>query len=165
MSQQQRNNYLKLVAVIVDVAMLVIWKYIKEKILGPDSFETFLNKEKHKLVHIYETSQCCQCMKEHISRERLISRKHLLLLYKLEKGNQSHDHRKYYRGTLTQICICEYSAKENIDIRVLDITLANFVIQICGKHEQGIHVWIEKIKVVRNKIFRLSDIQEITDKN
>ncbi|CAC5362586.1 unnamed protein product [Mytilus coruscus] len=159
MTEQYRNNYFKLVAVIVDVAFLVIWKYIREKILGLDSFETFLNKEKHKLVHIYETSQCCECRIVNITGERLISRKQLLTLYKSDERNQIQDHRKY-----TQICICKYSAKKNIDVGVVDITLANYIIQKCGKHELGIDNWIEQIKDVRNEIFHLSDTQEMTDK-
>ncbi|CAG2257348.1 TN [Mytilus edulis] len=163
MTQQHRNNYFKLVALIVDVAYLVISKYIKEKILGPDSFETFLNKEKHKLVHIYETSQCCECRIPSIKKEKLISRKQLLILYKSDEGNQIRDHKKYAKNKLTQICICEYSAKAHIDVRVVDITLANYIIQKCGKHALGIDNWIEQIKDVRNEIFHLSDIQEMTD--
>ncbi|XP_076085190.1 uncharacterized protein LOC143056004 [Mytilus galloprovincialis] len=163
MTQQHRNNYFKLVALIVDVAYLVISKYIKEKILGPDSFETFLNKEKHKLVHIYETSQCCECRIPSIKKEKLISRKQLLILYKSDERNQIRDHKKYARNKLTQICICEYSAKAQIDVRVVDITLANYIIQKCGKHALGIDNWIEQIKDVRNEIFHLSDIQEMTD--
>ncbi|XP_071147090.1 uncharacterized protein [Mytilus edulis] len=163
MTQQHRNNYFKLVALIVDVAYLVISKYIKEKILGPDSFETFLTKEKHKLVHIYETSQCCECTIPSINKEKLITRKQLLILYISDKGNQIRDHKRYTRGKLTQICICEYSAKAHIDVRVVDITLANYIIQKCGKHALGIDNWIEQIKDVRNEIFHLSDIQELTD--
>ncbi|CAG2246396.1 unnamed protein product [Mytilus edulis] len=163
MTQQHRNNYFKLVALIVDVAYLVISKYIEEKILGSDSFETFLNKEKHKLVHIYETSQCCECTISSINKEKLITRKQLLILYKSDKGNQIREHKRYARGKLTQICICEYSAKAHINVRVVDITLANFIIQKCGKHALGIENWIEQIKDVRNEIFHLSDIQELTD--
>ncbi|CAC5426321.1 unnamed protein product [Mytilus coruscus] len=163
MTEQYRNNYFKLVAVIVDFAFIVIWKYIREKILGPNSFVTFLNKEKHKLVHTHETSQCCECMIEQIPGEKLISRKQLLILYKSDERNQIHDHKKYTGNKLIKICICKYSAKENIDVGVLDITLANYIIQKCGKHELGIDNWIEQIKDVRNEIFHLSDIQEMTD--
>ncbi|CAG2217848.1 unnamed protein product [Mytilus edulis] len=160
---QQRNNYFKLVAVIVDVAYLVISKYIKEKILGSDSFESFLNKEKHKLVHIYETSPCCECRILSINGEKLISKKQLHMLYKSDEGNQIHDHKEYTGNKLTRICICKYSAKAHIDVRVVDITLANYIIQKCGKHALGIDNWIEQIKDVRNEIFHLSDIQEMTN--
>ncbi|CAG2244526.1 unnamed protein product [Mytilus edulis] len=56
-----------------------------------------------------------------------------------------------------------YKEAKKIDIRVLDITLASFLIEKCGKHHLGIYVWIEQIKDVRNEIFTLSDIHEITD--
>ncbi|CAG2205543.1 unnamed protein product [Mytilus edulis] len=62
MAPQEKINYFKLVALIADIACLVIWKYIREKILGKDSFETFLNKENHTLVHLYETLPCCECI-------------------------------------------------------------------------------------------------------
>ncbi|CAC5393326.1 unnamed protein product [Mytilus coruscus] len=163
MAPQDKHNYFKLVALIVDIACCVSWKYIKEKILGPDSFETFLNKEKHKLVHIYETCECCECMYGKITGERLISRKQLLILYKSEERNKVRAHKKYARGKLTNICICNYSAIANIDVKVVDITLANYIIQKCGKHELGIDNWIEQIKDVRNKVFHLSDIQTMTD--
>ncbi|VDH91779.1 Hypothetical predicted protein [Mytilus galloprovincialis] len=160
---QQRNNYFKLVALIVDVAYLVISKYIKEKILGSDSFESFLNKEKHKLVHIYETSPCCECRILSINGEKLISKKQLHILYKSDEGTQIRDHKEYTGNKLTRICICKYSAKAHIDVRVADITLANYIIQKCGKQELGINNWIKQIKDVRNEIFHLSDIQEMTD--
>ncbi|VDI36289.1 Hypothetical predicted protein, partial [Mytilus galloprovincialis] len=160
---QQRNNYFKLVAVIVDVAYLVISKYIKEKILGSDSFESFLNKEKHKLVHIYETSPCCECRILSINGEKLISKKQLHMLYKSDEGNQIRDHKEYTGSKLTRICICKYSAKAHIDVRVVDITLANYIIQKCGKQGLGIDNWIEQIKDVRNEIFHRSDIQEMTN--
>ncbi|CAG2205717.1 unnamed protein product [Mytilus edulis] len=163
MEEQYRKNFFRLVAVIVDVVYLVIRKYIKEKILGSDSFESFLNKEKHKLVHIFETSKCCECTIPSIQREKLISHQQFLMLYKSNKRNLISNHKKYAGGKLTQICICEYSAKANIDVRVVDITLANYIIQKCGKHECGIDNWIEQIKDVRNEIFHLSDIQELTD--
>ncbi|VDI17505.1 Hypothetical predicted protein [Mytilus galloprovincialis] len=163
MAPQEKDNYFKLVALIVDIACCVIWKYIKEKILGPDSFETFLNKERHKLIHIYETCECCECMLGKITGERLISRKQLLILYKSEDRKKISAHKKYARGKLTNICICNYSAIANIDVKVVDITLAYYIIKKCGKNEQGIDNWIEQIKDVRNEIFHLSDIQAITD--
>ncbi|VDI05289.1 Hypothetical predicted protein, partial [Mytilus galloprovincialis] len=159
----EKDNYFKLVAVIVDVALFVIWEYIKEKILGPDSFETFLNKEKHKLVHIYETSCCCECMTEKIVGQRLIIKKQLLILYNEGKGKHEHLPKTSVRGRSSQICICKYSAKSHIDFKVVDITLANHIIQKCGKHELGIDNWMAQIVYMRNEIFHLSDIQECTD--
>ena len=163
MTEQYRNNYFKLVAVSVDIAFIVIRKYVREMILGPDNFVTFLNNEKHTLVHIHQTSLCCECMTNKIHGEILISNKQLFILYKSDERKQIRDHKKYTGNKLTQICICKYSAKEYVDVRVLDITLANYIIQKCGKHELGLDNWIEQIKEVRNEIFYLSDIQEMTD--
>ncbi|CAG2207038.1 unnamed protein product [Mytilus edulis] len=136
----------------------------KENILGKDSFETFLNKKKHTLVHLYETLPCCECIvSKKINGERLVSRKQFLVLYKSIDRNKVYYHNKYACRKLTQICTCNYSANDNVDVKVVDIILANYIIKRCGKREQGVDNWIEQIKDVRNKIFHLSDIQKITD--
>ncbi|XP_076086814.1 uncharacterized protein LOC143057394 [Mytilus galloprovincialis] len=164
MAPQEKINYFKLVALIADIACLVIWQYIRENILGKDSFETFLNKKKHTLVHLYETLPCCECIvSKKINGERLVSRKQFLVLYKSIDRNKVYYHNKYACRKLTQICTCNYSANDNVDVKVVDITLANYIIKRCGKREQGVDNWIEQIKDVRNKIFHLSDIQKITD--
>lgn len=164
MESLDKNNYVRLVTLIVEIAYHVIRRYITENIVGQNSFQSFLDikKEKHKLIHVHETSKCCECISEEIMGERLISRKQLLLLYKSDKTKQIQTHRKYAAGKLTQICICTYSALENIDVNVVDITLANYIIQKCGNHEIGVDNWIEQIKDVRNELFHLSDIHEIT---
>ncbi|CAG2244025.1 unnamed protein product [Mytilus edulis] len=154
----QKNSSLIALSPVLDSDGL-----LREKMLGTDSFNIFLNKEKHKLVHIYETSQCCECTIEKISGEKLITKKQLLMLFKSDDMNLIREHRKYAGNKLIQICICKYSAKANIDVRVVDITLANYIIQKCGKHELGIDNWIEQIKDVRNEIFHLSDTKEMTD--
>lgn len=158
-----QDNYFKLVALIVDIACLVICKYIQENIIGPDSFETFLNKKKHTLVHVYETPECCECRLGKITGQRLISRKQLLLLYNSDEMKLINSHIKYTKRKLTPICICKYSAIPSIDVKVVDITLANYIIQKCGNQELGIENWIEQIKDVRNEIFHQSDIQNIDD--
>lgn len=112
---------------------------------------------------MYETSQCCECVSEKISGEKLISRKQLLILYDSDERRQIRDHKKYSCGKLTQICMCKYSAKLNVDIKDLDIVLANRLIKKCGKHELGIDNWIAQIMEVRNEIFHLSDMQQITE--
>lgn len=165
MAPTDRTNYFKLVAFIVNIAFHVIWKYISNNILGSCSFESFLNskKEKHKLVHVYETNECCECVSEKIKGERLISRKQFSLLYKSDDTKQIKSHKKYAGGKVSQICTCNYSAVQNIDVKIVDITLANYIIQKCGKPDLGVNNWIEQIKDVRNEIFHLSDTQEITD--
>lgn len=163
MSPKDRDKYFKLVALIVDIACLVIWQYITKNVLGSDTFEAFLNKKKHILVHVHESSQYCECERGKLTGNRLISRKQLLILYKSEERNQIHEHTKYKGGKLTQICICNYSAKENANVKLVDITLAKHIIKKCGKHEPGADNWIDQIIDVRNEIFHLSDLQEITD--
>lgn len=164
MAPREKKNYFKLVTLVVDIACLVIWDYIRTRILRHNSFETFLNKQKHNLVHVFETSKCCQCSGE-ITKERLITRKQLLTLYKSDERNNIEDHKKYDGKKIIQICICNYSAIANIDVRVVDNTLANYIIQRCGQQELKVDNWIKQIKDVRNKIFHLSDIQEITKAN
>ncbi|CAC5393328.1 unnamed protein product [Mytilus coruscus] len=165
MTSKDKTNYFKLVALTVNIAYNVIWKYISERILDSLSFESFLNlkKEKHKLVHVYETKDCCECLSEKINGQRLISRKQLLLLYNSDETQQIKSHIKYIGGKMSQTCICNYSAIEKINVKIVDITLANHIIQQCGKHELGVTNWIEQIKDVRNEIFHLSDIQKLTD--
>ncbi|CAC5393353.1 unnamed protein product [Mytilus coruscus] len=160
-----KTNYFKLVALIVDTACQVIWAYIRTKILGSSRFESFLNliKEKHKLIHLFETNECCECVSELIKGERLISRKQLLLLYQSFESKQIQNHTKYVGRKVVRVCICKYVAIQNIDVKIIDITLANYVIRKCGKQELGLDSWMTQIKEVRNEIFHISDIQEITD--
>ncbi|CAC5363156.1 unnamed protein product [Mytilus coruscus] len=165
MATQDSDNYFKIVALIVEIACSVIWKYMKQNVFGSTSFESFLNlkKVKHKLVHVYEQRECCDCVSDKIKGERLIAKQQLLVLYKSDETKQIQSHKKYVRGKVTKICICNYYAKENIDVKVVDITLANYIIQKCGKGEKGLDNWMKQIQELRNEIFHLSDIKELKD--
>lgn len=165
MPSTERTNYFKLVALIVDIVSPVISTYIRKNILDSSSFESFLNllKEKHKLIHVFETLKCCECVSEMIKGEKLISKKQLLVMYKSDESKLVRHHQKYVGGKVVQICICKYIAIENIDVKIIDITLANYIILKCGKQELGIDNWMKQIQEVRNEIFHTSDIQEITD--
>ncbi|CAC5393334.1 unnamed protein product [Mytilus coruscus] len=160
-----KSNYFKLVALLVDTACFVIWTYIRENIIGSSSFESFLNlkEKKHKLIHVYEATRCCECVTAFLKGEQLISRKQLLLLYKSDKTKQIQNHTKKVDRKMVQVCICKYVAIENIDVKNIDITLANFIILKCGNPELGLDNWMKQITEVRNEIFHISDIQEITD--
>lgn len=159
----QKFNYFKLVALIADTACFVIWKFIEEKILAPNSFETFLNREKHRLIHIYETSECCECQTGKINRERLISKMQLLLLYKSDETKRNRKHSTYLEGRLIQTCICNYSAIRNVDVKVVDISLAYCLIEKFGKPEFGVDHCIEHIQNVKNELVHRSDEQKITN--
>lgn len=84
-------------------------------------------------------------------------------MYKSDEIKRVRNHQKFVNGKVVQICICKYVAIENIDVKMIDITLANYIIQKCGKRELGIDNWMRQIHEVRNEIFHTSDIQEITD--
>ncbi|CAC5419577.1 unnamed protein product [Mytilus coruscus] len=162
---ETKNNYFKIVALIVEIACSVIWKYMEQNILGSSSFESFLNskKIKHKLVHVYEQRECCDCVSDKIKGERLIAKEQLLVLYKSDETKRIQSHKKYSSGRLAKVCICNYCAKENIDVKVVDITLANYIIKKCGKGENGLNEWMTKIQDLRNEIFHLSDIKRLKD--
>lgn len=165
MGSQEKNNYFKLVALIVDISYHVIWKYFSEKIVGENTFTFFLNRKeiKHSLVHAYETSKCCECFVEQVNRERLISKKQLLLLYTSDETKLIRGHQQSQSQKQNQICICNYFAIDSIDVNVIDITLANCIIKIFGIQEKGLDNWMKQIKDVRNEIFHLSDTRNITD--
>ncbi|XP_052083316.1 uncharacterized protein LOC127720644 [Mytilus californianus] len=166
MEPRERTNYFKLVALLFDIACHVLYTYIREIILDSSPcFELFLNlkKEKHKLIHLYETAKCCECISEPIKGETLISRKQLLLLYKSDETKKNRNHRKFAGNKVAQICICKYTAIENIDVKILDITLAYYIINKCGKQELGVDNWTSQIREERNKIFHISDTQKMTD--
>ncbi|VDI35288.1 Hypothetical predicted protein [Mytilus galloprovincialis] len=160
-----KDNYFKIVVLIVETACSVIWNYMKQNILGSSSFESFLNlKEvKHKLVHVYEKRECCECGSDKIIGERLIAKQQLLVLYETDETKRIQSHTEYSHGKVIKVCICNYHAKQNIDIEVLDITLANYIIKRCGKGEKGLNTWMTQIKDLRNEIFHLSDIKELKD--
>ncbi|XP_071147549.1 uncharacterized protein [Mytilus edulis] len=160
-----KDNYFKIVVLIVETACSVIWNYMKQNILGSSSFESFLNlKEvKHKLVHVYEKRECCECGSDKIIGERLIAKQQLLVLYETDETKRIQSHKEYSHGKVIKVCICNYHAKQNIDIEVLDITLANYIIKRCGKGEKGLNTWMTQIKDLRNEIFHLSDIKELKD--
>jgi hypothetical protein len=52
MSEEDENNFYRLVAFVVDVAPEVIREYFKRKVLHGDTFESYLNKHKHILYHL-----------------------------------------------------------------------------------------------------------------
>lgn len=162
MPPQNKDSHFKLVS-LSGIAFRVIQTYIEERILRPDSFETFLNKEKHTLVHMYDTSPCCNCKSETIIRDGLLTRKQLLLLYKSDETKQIHDSKKLVGRKLSSICICKYSAKVDIEVKDLDLSLATLIIAKCRTCDPGIDIWIQKIKDMRNEIFHLSNIHEIAD--
>lgn len=55
MTPTERANCYRGVALIVDIASLVIWTHLRENILFDTSLQSFLNikKEKHKLIHVF----------------------------------------------------------------------------------------------------------------
>ncbi|XP_063410710.1 uncharacterized protein LOC134693739 [Mytilus trossulus] len=165
MVSTEKTNYCKLVALLVDTACHVIWTYMRKQILGSSSFESFLNmiEEKHKLIHAYETNECCKCVFELIKGSKLISRKQLLILYKSDVSKQIKNHAKYIDGKVVRVCTCNYVAIKDIDVKTIDITLASHIILKCGKQELGLHNWITQIKEVRNEIFHISDMQTVSD--
>lgn len=165
MVSTEKTNYCKLVALLVDTASHVIWTYIRKQILGSTSFESFLNiiEEKHKLIHVYETNACCECVFELIKGSKLISRKQLLQLYKSDVSKQIKNHAKYIDGKVVRVCTCKYVAIKDIDVKKIDITLASHIILKCGKQELGLDNWITQIKEVRNEIFHISDMQTVSD--
>lgn len=156
-----RTNYFRLVALVTDIACHVIQTYIREKILGSSSFESFLNlkRVKHKLFHLYEARTCCECLSDFIKGEKIISVKQFLLLYKSDESKHIQSRSKYVRG----ICICKYIAIENIDIKSIGLPLAYYIILKCGKLQVGLDMWMRQIEEVRNELFHQSDIQELTD--
>lgn len=165
MPPKNTDNFFKIVALLVDIAYSVIRKYIRQNVLKSSSFESFLNqkKEKHNLIHLYETLKCCECVSEIKKGERLLARKQLLVLYKSDITKQNKSHKRYVGRQLTQVCICSYAAVTNIDVEVVDITLANLIFQTCVKSTLGLDKWVRHIKDVRNEIVHLSDIQKIKD--
>lgn len=56
--------------------------------------------------------------------------------------------------------ICKYVAIENINIKVIDITLAYYIIRICGKPELALDNWMTQIKKVRNEKFHISNVRK-----
>lgn len=149
----------------MEVSYFVLWTYIEEKVLGSDNLESYLNtiKTKHSIYHTYSKIQCCKCETTKNVAEKLISKKQFQMLYECDENKSLSVHEKFVKGRLVQKCICCYSAVQNVNVRIFDITLANILIKTCGMHPPGLDMWMRTITEIRNEIFHLSDIQEMTD--
>lgn len=161
-----QRNYHRLVSLIVDVSQFVLWKYIEDQELGSGNFESYLNTvgTKHTIFHLYKNILCCKCKMKKIVKEKIISEKQFTMLYRRDVEQSVREHKKYSGEKLFQTCICCYSAVQNVNLRVLDITLAKILINKCGKPAPlGLDVWLSTITEIRNEIFHLSDRQEMTD--
>ncbi|CAC5390352.1 unnamed protein product [Mytilus coruscus] len=166
MEKEKEIKFHRLVAFLMDIPPDVIRKYILRKILlNGETFQEYLEKNKHTLYHLYESIICCMCRTNvQIKFSKVFSKEQFRILFKHhhEKINNSHTKRKGKR--LVQNCICTLVPIDGIDVSVLDITLAKAILTNCEQTlHTGVSNWLEQIVKARNEIFHLTDLHPIDD--
>ena len=166
MSEEDENNFYRLVAFVVDVAPEVIREYFKKKVLNGDTFESYLNKHKHILYHLVFPSYCCECpSKGKPSNDKVLSNEQMKLLYDFISTNdcQNSKEMKKWKLNTRYFCICKYSAKKNISVKdVLDTTLGCCIMKNCETKNNSRDNWMWQIKNTRNKIVHKTDTKSIS---
>lgn len=166
MSEEDENNFYRLVAFVVDVAPEVIREYFKKKVLNGDTFESYLNKHKHILYHLVFPSYCCECpSKGKPSNDKVLSNEQMKLLYDFISTNdcQNSKEKKKWKLNIRYFCICKYSARKNISVKdVLDTTLACCIMKNCETKNNSRDNWMWQIKNTRNKIVHKTDTKSIS---
>lgn len=160
-------HFYRLVALLMEVPPEVIRKYISTNILSNgEKFQEYLEKNKHTLFHLYESMNCCMCVKNGKRKlSKTLSKDQFRILFKSYHEKQNNSHKKYSGERLVQTCICHHVPIQDIDVSVLDITLANVILTKCENipHERGVYNWLEQIVKVRNALFHLTDVRSIDD--
>ena len=125
------------------------------------SFETFLNTNKHDIYHAFKLMMCCQCKSDTVQQCKSDPVQQCKLsgtqFYSLYVSNEQIGRCKQYRGQKQQ-CICMISAKQNIEITILDITLVCCIVRNSDEMlEMGASVWLDAIRETRNNVFHYAD--------
>lgn len=166
MSEEDENNFYRLVAFVVDVAPEVIREYFKRKVLHGDTFESYLNKHKHILYHLVFLRDCCECPSKEIPcKDKALSNEQMKLLYDFIGCNpcKNSEQIKASKLSIKYSCICKYSARKNISVKdVLDTTIACCIVKNCELKNNSRDNWMTQIKNTRNKIVHKTDTRSIS---
>lgn len=166
MSEEDENNFYRLVAFVVDIAPEVIREYFKKKVLNGDTFESYLNKHKHILYHLVFPRDCCECpSKGGHANDKALSNEQMKLLYDFNTNpcQNSNEIKKMKLNINNFYCICKYSAKKNISVKdVLDTTIACCIMMNCETKNKSRENWMTQIKKTRNKIVHKTDTKSIS---
>lgn len=160
------NYYYRLVGFLVEVTPKVVRKYFEKTCLQGKTFKIFLEENRHILFHTYETLKCCQCVSTLYSRHsKHMSKQMFSVLYKHDQSKIVYSHVRKNNGRIEQLCMCSWDPHSNIDMTVLDISLANTLMKNCAIMQQGAEQWLRHIVDIRNEIFHKSDIKVISKKD
>lgn len=167
MSEEDENNFYRLVAFVVDVAPEVFREYFKRKVLHGDTFESYLNKHKHILYHLVFLRDCCECPSEGSPcKDKALSNEQMKLLYDFINYNPCKNSEQIKALKLNMkkyFCICKYSARKNISVKdVLDTTIACCIVKNCEPKNNSRDNWMTQIKHTRNKIVHKTDTKSIS---
>lgn len=150
-----------------DIVMDVMYNYFESKILGFDSFPTFITRNKPKLFHQYKpTTLCCQCRIQlcySAHRKATLSEKQFHLLFQ-RISQPLPNHEITENNVIVQNCLCHYSPNTSYSVLDLDIVMICNLIKSCCVSYPGNPRWLDDIKEVRNTISHLGDEVTLTNK-
>lgn len=162
-TQEACDNYYRLVAFIIDIAVNVLHNYLTVCILKGSSLQDYLLKNIHTFVHLQYglDKTCCKLPYMGNKKKKEYQKRYL----NFEEFN------KLFTEDPKIPCIlrsdkhhcCLSFAPENIDVNSLDISLMCSIMNTCVDWTNIEHdkAQIDDIKKVRNTIFHSSDSKSI----
>ncbi|CAG2214137.1 unnamed protein product [Mytilus edulis] len=156
--QNLEDNFHRLVAFVVKIAGDVSRKYFESCILKSDTFEIYLGKHIHEILHLHEGHPCCNCKQNCMSCPNykkscgkrfsnvckcnpVLTEKQILELFTYDRSSFVHKHVNP-KGKPKQRCVCAYKVKSSISLNSVDITLLCSIIKTI--EEANVHLGIDK---------------------
>ncbi|VDI80368.1 protein-methionine sulfoxide oxidase MICAL [Mytilus galloprovincialis] len=170
--QNLEDNFHRLVIFVVQIAGDVIKKYFELNILKAASFEKYLEKNIHSILHLYESHLCCKCSSKCCSCTQacsckckckcILTRDQISLLFDHDMKLLDRGHTKG-KDNSKQRCTCPYTVKSSASLSAVDFTLLSVI--MLNVHGGYIHIGVDKkcedIRKVRNYVFHQSDSKSI----
>lgn len=148
------ENFIRMFMLLREVAVGVTRTFLKDNI-KPNSFETFLQQNKHELYHLcYNRGRCCSCgLSPTFPRQAVIRKAQLDMLFVQQPVvNCSSNPRS---------CSCSYIATQNIELDTIDITLCIAIINNLITLNQQQNDCLTEIRNVRNEISHFAHTDDI----
>ncbi|XP_063396216.1 uncharacterized protein LOC134680871 isoform X2 [Mytilus trossulus] len=161
MNNPERKNYLRLLTFCFGQTQDVIRQHFERVVLDKITFSKFLENYRHELFHRYIIdTPCCGCTTfRKQSRCHKLRQRQFEVLYYI-KGKSTKGHFKIENGVVLQHCICRYLPKDDIDVSVLDITLACAIVRECCDLDESQVKWLNSLRDVRNELAHTAEVSE-----
>lgn len=158
--------FYQIVTFLVEIAPKVVKRYFELFCLNGESFEEFLNANKHLLFHLHHNLRCCQCDSDHNPKvTQYMSNLMFSTLFRHDSTSKVRSHLTKVNERVVQLCMCQWEPRPNLDVSILDLSLVNILMKTCFTSQFDANMWIKSILEVQNDIFHKSDLKSITLKD